>query len=140
MARREKRERDDGPGQRTRGRPRNPANDAAILAAACDILAAQGFDALTFEAVAQAAGVSRVSIYRRWPSKAHLLLSLYSASKQEVARPNTGSLRGDLIDYVGAMLARWRGDDGATATAPLLRLLIASGVATDAAVERPDGA
>ncbi|AZI36644.1 putative TetR family transcriptional regulator [Caenibius tardaugens NBRC 16725] len=83
LARGEKRERDDGPGQRARGRPRNPANDAAILAAASDILAAQGFDALTFEAVAQAAGVSRVSIYRRWPSKAHLVTAIATRGDQQ---------------------------------------------------------
>ncbi|QZP08112.1 TetR/AcrR family transcriptional regulator [Caenibius sp. WL] len=61
---------------RTRGRPRNPANDAAILACAREILATQGADALTFEAVAQATGISRVSIYRRWPSKAHLVTDI----------------------------------------------------------------
>lgn len=61
---------------RMRGRPRNPANDTAILACAREILATQGFDALTFEAVAQATGISRVSIYRRWPSKAHLVTDI----------------------------------------------------------------
>ena len=58
---------------RGRGRPRNPENDAAILKAAREILATSGFDALTFEAVAQMTGISRVTIYRRWPSKAHLV-------------------------------------------------------------------
>lgn len=57
---------------RLRGRPRNPETDAAILDAARHILATRGFEALSFEAIAQATGISRVSIYRRWPSKAHL--------------------------------------------------------------------
>lgn len=57
---------------RTRGRPRDPKTDAAILDAARHILATRGFEALSFEAIAQATGISRVSIYRRWPSKAHL--------------------------------------------------------------------
>lgn len=65
---------------RARGRPRNPANDTAILASARDILATQGFEALTFEAVAQATGISRVSIYRRWPSKAHLVTDIATGS------------------------------------------------------------
>ncbi|OHT21147.1 TetR/AcrR family transcriptional regulator [Edaphosphingomonas haloaromaticamans] len=60
------------PGRPRRGRPRNPETDAAILAAARHILATRGFDALSIEAVAQATGISRVSIYRRWASKAHL--------------------------------------------------------------------
>lgn len=65
-----------GPGQATtrkRGRPRNRAHDTAILQAAREILAKNGADALTFEAISQATGISRVSIYRRWPNKAHLL-------------------------------------------------------------------
>lgn len=66
----------EGQKPRARGRPRNPENDAAILASARDILATQGFEALTFEAVAQATGISRVSIYRRWPSKAHLVTDI----------------------------------------------------------------
>ena len=57
---------------RARGRPRNPETDAAILDAARRILAEGGFEALSFEAIAQMTGISRVSIYRRWPSKAHL--------------------------------------------------------------------
>ena len=68
---------------RSRGRPRNPANDAAILNAARDILATHGFDALTFEAVAQAAGISRVSIYRRWPSKAHLVNEIANRGNEQ---------------------------------------------------------
>lgn len=57
---------------RARGRPRNPETDAAILDAARRILAERGFEALSFEAIAQMTGISRVSIYRRWPSRAHL--------------------------------------------------------------------
>lgn len=68
---------------RSRGRPRNPANDAAILNAAREILATHGFDALTFEAVAQAASISRVSIYRRWPSKAHLVNEIANRGNAE---------------------------------------------------------
>ncbi|OCC23494.1 TetR family transcriptional regulator [Croceicoccus estronivorus] len=71
------------PKRRGPGRPRNPANDAAILSAAREILATRGFDALTFEAVAQAAGISRVSIYRRWPSKAHLVNDIANRGNEE---------------------------------------------------------
>ena len=71
------------PKPRNRGRPRNPANDAAILSAAREILATHGVDALTFEAVAQAAGISRVSIYRRWPSKAHLVNEIANRGNSE---------------------------------------------------------
>jgi AcrR family transcriptional regulator len=55
-----------------RGRPRDHGADARILAAARRLLAESGFDNMSFEAVAQRAGVTRPTIYRRWPTKAHL--------------------------------------------------------------------
>jgi AcrR family transcriptional regulator len=58
--------------RRTRGRPRNPETFAKLLTAAKALLAQGGYDALTFEALAQATGVSRGTIYRRWPTKAHI--------------------------------------------------------------------
>ena len=80
------------PDARGRGRPRNPETDIAILEAARKILATRGFEALSFEAIAQATGISRVSIYRRWPSKAHLA--------SEVANGGGGHLP-DVIDSEG---------------------------------------
>ena len=58
--------------RRTRGRPRNPETFAKLLAAAKELLSQGGYEALTFEALAQATGVSRGTIYRRWPTKAHI--------------------------------------------------------------------
>lgn len=57
----------------SRGRPRNEESDARIMTAACELLAERGVEAMTFEAIAQRAGATRPAIYRRWPSKAHLL-------------------------------------------------------------------
>lgn len=37
------------------------------------LLAHDGYDQLSIEAIAREAGVSRPTIYRRWPSKAHLV-------------------------------------------------------------------
>ena len=59
--------------RRGQGRPRSPVTDQLILDAARKMLATGGFDALNFEALAQAAGVSRPTIYRRWPTKALLV-------------------------------------------------------------------
>jgi AcrR family transcriptional regulator len=58
--------------QRARGRPRDPDVDARVLAVARRLLAEKGYDALSFEAIALAAGVGKPAIYRRWPTKAHL--------------------------------------------------------------------
>jgi AcrR family transcriptional regulator len=59
--------------QARRGRPRDPTVDAAIHRAVLDLLVEVGYADLTIEAVARRAGVGHTSIYRRWPSKAHMV-------------------------------------------------------------------
>jgi AcrR family transcriptional regulator len=58
--------------RRSRGRPRKPEVDQNILSAARELLARQGYDAMTFEAISQMTGITRPTIYRRWPTRAHL--------------------------------------------------------------------
>jgi len=55
------------------GRPRDPRVDAAILAAALRVLAEDGYTRLSIDMVAKRAGVSRPTVYLRWPSKAQLV-------------------------------------------------------------------
>jgi AcrR family transcriptional regulator len=67
-----------------------------VDAALC-ILREQGFAALTFDAVAQRAGVHRTTLHRRWPSRAALVAAaLAEHSATEVPLPNKGSLASDL--------------------------------------------
>ncbi|ARS28857.1 TetR/AcrR family transcriptional regulator [Sphingomonas sp. KC8] len=61
---------------RGRGRPRKPETDATILAAGRRLLREGGIEALTFDSIAQATGITRATIYRRWPTKAHLLSNI----------------------------------------------------------------
>jgi AcrR family transcriptional regulator len=51
-----------------RGRPRDPRLRATILAAARSLLERGGLTAVTIEAIANKAGVSRPTIYRYWPN------------------------------------------------------------------------
>jgi AcrR family transcriptional regulator len=80
-------------------RRRGEKLEAALLDAAWQELVASGYTALTFEAVARRAGTSRTVLYRRWATKADLVLAavrrLVRVGGSEV--PDTGSLRGDLI-------------------------------------------
>ncbi len=55
------------------GRPRDPRIDGAVLAAVRQLLVEVGYPRLSFELVARRAGVTRPAIYRRWPSKVHLV-------------------------------------------------------------------
>ena len=61
---------------RGRGRTRKPETDATILATGRRLLREGGIEALTFDSIAQATGITRATIYRRWPTKAHLLSSI----------------------------------------------------------------
>ncbi|WP_245553254.1 TetR/AcrR family transcriptional regulator [Nocardia veterana] len=55
------------------GPHRDPEVDRAVLAAARSLLEERGYAAVSIDAIATRAGVSRPAIYRRWPSKAHLI-------------------------------------------------------------------
>lgn len=64
--------------QRGPGRPRNPESDGRIVEACLGLLAEQGYDRCSMEAVAARAGVTRATVYRRHPSKAHMVTAAVS--------------------------------------------------------------
>jgi AcrR family transcriptional regulator len=69
-----------------------------IFDATLDVLVDVGYDRLTMDAVASAARASKATLYRRWESKASLVLEAVLAQKGPIAAlPDTGSLRNDLI-------------------------------------------
>jgi AcrR family transcriptional regulator len=61
----------------TVGRPRSERLDQAILKAAVDLVMTSGFRALSMDAIAAKAGVGRMSIYRRWPNKAAIIMDAF---------------------------------------------------------------
>lgn len=84
-----------------RGRKRDPERDAAILNAAIDVLAESGYDGMTMDMVASRAKAGKATVYRRWSSKAELILDAVSHLKRGQINleslPDTGTLRGDLL-------------------------------------------
>ena len=89
-----------------RGRPRDPNLDAAILDAALEGLIHHGYDRLTMDEIAVRAQVGKGAVYRRWPSKAELVVDAIVAwrlARSPVAIPDTGSLRGDFDAALEAM-------------------------------------
>jgi AcrR family transcriptional regulator len=56
------------------GRPRNQASNDAILKAALQLVTKRGFRAVTVDQIAAEAGVGKMTLYRRWPSKAALVM------------------------------------------------------------------
>jgi AcrR family transcriptional regulator len=84
----------------TATRRRGTELEAAVLEAAWDILVDRGYGALTYEALAQEAHTAKQVIYRRWPTKRELLFALlahHGTTLPQVANPDTGSLRGDVL-------------------------------------------
>ena len=102
------------PASPPRGRPRSEKAHKAILDAAAELLLARGLSAVSMDAVAERAGVSKATIYRWWPTKETLALdALYT--EWAAARPHprdTGSLRGDLL----SLLRPWAGWPAAART------------------------
>jgi AcrR family transcriptional regulator len=86
------------------GRKRDHTRDPEILEAAIDVLAETGFDGMTIDMVAARAKAGKATIYRRWPSKADLVLDAVACMKAgEIdfdRLPDTGTLRGDLVAMI----------------------------------------
>ncbi|MFF6980428.1 TetR/AcrR family transcriptional regulator [Streptomyces sp. NPDC008343] len=70
----------------------------AVLRAAGDILAEQGFDGLDLADVARRADVGKTTVYRRWGSVTALVADLLAdMAEQSLPREETGSVLGDLL-------------------------------------------
>jgi AcrR family transcriptional regulator len=67
----------------SRGRPRDPRTRAAILAAARVLLERGGLTAVTIEAIAAKAGVSRPTIYRYWPNAPAVAMAAFLEASGE---------------------------------------------------------
>jgi AcrR family transcriptional regulator len=81
-------------------RPRIEGNrETEILDATLELLASTGYDRLTMDAVAAAAKASKATLYRRWSTKAELVVDAIDRAKQapQVIDLDRGNLRDDLI-------------------------------------------
>ena len=94
------------------GRPRSPEADRAILRAAVDLLADEGYGGVTMEGVASRAGVGKATVYRRWPCKSALVVDAVTACRESgLQPPDTGSTREDLLVFVRAFMHHLRTSD-----------------------------
>ncbi|MBA8816541.1 AcrR family transcriptional regulator [Microbacterium halimionae] len=86
------------------GRKRDHTRDPEILQAALDVLAETGYDGMTVDLVAARARAGKATLYRRWPSKAELVVDAVACMKSKDldlnALPDTGTLRGDLVAMI----------------------------------------
>jgi len=98
------------------GRPRDPSLDEAILKAARRLLIEQGYQGMSLQGVARRAGVHMPAIYRRWRTKADMIISVVFPDEVErLALP--GDLRGDVRVFVESSLREFA-DPATRAAAP----------------------
>ena len=78
------------------GRPREHRLDDAIVAATVDLLGERGYNGLSLAGVAERAGTTTPAIYRRWSSKADLVLSTVFRTQGDDVVADTGDLDADI--------------------------------------------
>ena len=79
-----------------KGRPLDRSRDPAILRAALEVLSEFGYDRLTMDMVAARARAGKAALYRRWSSKAELVVDALALHHSALPEPDTGTLLGDL--------------------------------------------
>ena len=93
---------------RPSGRPLDPAIDVAVLDATRRLLVEVGYAGLTYALVAERARSSRPALYRRWPSKAHLVYDAIFPSTSDEPPPDDPSFRSHLRATIGRIDASYR--------------------------------
>jgi AcrR family transcriptional regulator len=95
------------------GRPRSERARLAIMEAAADLLIEGGLAAATIEAIAARAGVSKVTIYKWWPSRGAVAIDAYfHRHRLTITFEDTGDLAHDLTVQMQALADAFRGRAG----------------------------
>jgi AcrR family transcriptional regulator len=111
----------------TTTRPRvEGEREEQILDVCVELLIEAGYDRLTMDAVAKRARASKATLYRRWETKAALVVDALIRAKQSphVGDHDTGSLRGDL-------LSTFCGHEGINESATLVMGSVITALSTD---------
>lgn len=70
-----------------------------VLDASAALMLERGPAAFSIDAVVERTGVAKTTIYRHWPSRSELMAEVFKHLMTPGPIPDTGTLRGDLIDY-----------------------------------------
>jgi AcrR family transcriptional regulator len=100
------------PQRRSIGARRNPATEAAILDAACDLLREKGVHGLTMEAVARRARAGKATLYKWWPNRGALLVAVYERSKGAHQHRDMGNLVDTIAEFYRYVFAFWQTPEG----------------------------
>ncbi|CAM5667646.1 MULTISPECIES: TetR/AcrR family transcriptional regulator [Streptomyces] len=94
--------------ERGPGRPREERVTGAVLSAVVELVTEQGMGAVTMDAVAARAGVSKPAIYRRWPTKQDLVIAAAESRIGVLSVPDLGDFRAELRVVLTARLEAYR--------------------------------
>ncbi|MFC4910121.1 TetR/AcrR family transcriptional regulator [Actinomadura gamaensis] len=115
-------------------RRRGAVLEEAILRAAVDELTESGYAGLTMDKVAVRAGTNKNAIYRRWPNRLALGIAAYRRLATTVPVPDTGTLRGDVLELLRGANRHWSSPLGAI----LKELFAAAGGASELVAQLQD--
>jgi len=99
-------------GHRTLGRPRNERIDRQVVSAVLQVLRTRGYRAVTIEGIARKVRRARSSIYRRWPSKPHLVAYCIVSTMGASPAADEGALGKDLRAAVATLRRAFTGPLG----------------------------
>ena len=86
-------------------RRRSERARGAILTATAELFRTVGYDKMSIEGIAAAAGVGKQTIYRWWPSKAAVVLDVWAPDVEpRVEFPDTGDLAADLKTQIASII------------------------------------
>jgi hypothetical protein len=91
------------------GRPVDKMRDQAILRAALELVAEQGYDAVTMEAIAQRACAGKATLYRRWKSKPCLMADALTSILPSQQKVQHERCEDNLRDYLCELLSVYFG-------------------------------
>ena len=96
--------------------------ETELLDVTLQLLQEHGYERLTIDAVAANAHASKATVYRRWPSKAELVLAAFTEGCRQVAvAPCTGKLRDDLL-RLGELIRQHVGQQAGTIRAVMVEV------------------
>lgn len=84
--------------------PRVTRSVASVLDATVALLLDGGVHATTVDAIAERSGVSKATIYRHWDSRQELVIEALARLKPDSPAPDTGTVRGDLVEITTGLV------------------------------------
>ncbi|MET0879549.1 MAG: TetR/AcrR family transcriptional regulator [Tardiphaga sp.] len=113
-----------------RGRPRSAETEQAILDSAYALMASEGLAAATIDAVARDSGVSKMTIYKWWPSREALLIDAFlRQASSMLPLPDRGDPLVRLRKHAAAYVEALNGDFGKVQLAVISDCIASTGSA-----------